>query len=268
MPRPGLTEFFEANRVIRNPRYQPVLLRSSRQVAPFLAWLATRLGISPFHVNFFNLLLSLAACAMFALGPPEARIPTAALLIFWQVLDATDGNMARALGIRSNYGGFVDYLAGMYLVGFLHVSIGVGLFRFPEYSMATVLGWVSDASYLPVYSLIIGAYSSLAMIFFRLTARIIEARFGINLKAVEDQADSASRSMEFSLRKSSLKKMARRLIKNVESIGGLQLVLLLFAAIVGCLEIFLAFYLLVSVSVLATFTVKALIDLKDQHNYL
>ena len=71
MRRLGLTEFLEANRVIRNPRH--------RQVARFPAWLPARLGISPFQL--YHRSLSIAACAIFAIGPPQVRIPTLLVLV-------------------------------------------------------------------------------------------------------------------------------------------------------------------------------------------
>jgi hypothetical protein len=255
--QPRLTDIFDANRDIRD---RAILLSSLRRVAPFLAYVAIRTRISPFHINFFNFLLGLTICGLFALAPPELRIMAASLLIAWQMLDATDGTMARALGIRSNYGGFIDLLGGMFLIAFLHVSIGVGLFRFPEYSLQEFFGMLGlHANYVPAYSVVVGAYCSIAAILFRLTSRIIQVRFGIDLNKATSGADGAGKLPPAS----SFVNVAR----NIEGIGGIQFIILLIAAIFETLEIFLVLYLVINFAVLLGFTAKAFIRLRHRHDY-
>jgi hypothetical protein len=257
MPYPTVRELFAGNRSIT--KYEPLLLRLSRYAAPFLAWLAIRLGISPFHINYATFLLALCTCGTFALGPPDFRVTAAVLLLFWQILDATDGTIARGLGIRSNYGGFVDLLGGMFLLAFLDVSIGLGLYRFPDNSMQQLLDLMDiDFSYLPVYSLIAGAYSSIAAILFRLTSRIIQLRFAIDINRMP--SDHAATAM-------SLKVRLHRVILNVEPVGGLKLIILFIAAALGQLEVFMVFYLIVHLVVLLGSTARALIGLRHQHAY-
>ena len=74
-----------------------LLLMFCRPVGSYFAWGALRLGLRPIHVSCFNFVLVLAACGMFAFGEPRWRLPAALLLILWQLLDATDGTMARAV---------------------------------------------------------------------------------------------------------------------------------------------------------------------------
>jgi hypothetical protein len=237
---------FNANRHIRD---YGVLLIALRRVAPFAAYAAIRMGATPFHINFLNFALGLAICGLFALAPPDLWVPAASLLIVWQLLDATDGTMARALGIRSNYGGFIDLLGGMFLGAFLHVSIGVGLFRFPDGSAQEMLGMLGiHAYYLPAYSVVVGSYCSIAAVLFRLTTRIIQVRFGIDL---------APRLSLFEL-----------LVRNIVGIGGTQPIILLFAAIFEMLEIFLLSYLIINVAVLLGFTAKAFVGLRNRHEYM
>jgi phosphatidylglycerophosphate synthase len=256
MPYPTLPELFAGNRGITG--YQGPLLRLSRYAAPFLAWLAIRLKISPFHINYATFLLALCMCGTFALGPPDLRVTAAVLLLFWQLLDATDGAIARGLGIRSNYGGFVDLLGGMFLLAFLDVSIGLGLYRFPDHSMQQLLDLMDiHFIYLPVYSLIAGAYSSIAAILFRLTSRIIQLRFGIDMN---ERSEAGATAM-------SLKVRLRRVIQDVEQVGGLKLIILFIAAVMGQLEVFVVFYFVVQVVVLLGSTARALIGLRHQHAY-
>jgi hypothetical protein len=129
MRYPGLSDLFDAN---RNVRDYGILLISLRRVAPFVAYAAIRMGATPFHINFFNFAFGLAICGLFALAPPDLRVPTASLLIVWQLLDATDGTMARALGIRSNYGGFIDHLGGIFPSGFSSREHWRGSLSFPR----------------------------------------------------------------------------------------------------------------------------------------
>jgi hypothetical protein len=258
MPYPTLPELFAGNRGIT--RYQGPLLRLCRYAAPFLAWLAIRLKISPFHINYATFLLALCMCGMFALGPPDLRVTAAVLLLFWQLLDATDGAIARGLGIRSNYGGFVDLLGGMFLLAFLDVSIGLGLYRFPDHSMQQLLDLMDiHFTYLPVYSLIAGAYSSIAAILFRLTSRIIQLRFGIDMNETPEAGHRATAM--------SLKLRLHRVIRDVAQIGGLKLIILFIAAALGQLEVFMIFYLVVHLVVLLRSTARALIGLRHQHAY-
>ena len=159
MPFKSIAEIRNANKNIRD---QAVLMRFLRPVAPFIAWGALRLRLSPFHINFLTFSLGIFICFAFAGFGPEWRLVSVFLLVLWQMLDVTDGTMARALEIRSNYGGFIDYLGGIFLLSFLPLSLGMGLYRYPEHSAQFLFSQVSiptNLKYHPNGSMILSIRS-------------------------------------------------------------------------------------------------------------
>lgn len=111
MAYPTIQEVRQANAAVDDNGY--ALLTLSRPLGPYLAWIAIRLRATPRHVNYLSLVLVFVVLVLAAAGGHTGLIAATALVFIWQIVDVTDGTMARALAIRDNFGGFVDYVTGM-----------------------------------------------------------------------------------------------------------------------------------------------------------
>jgi phosphatidylglycerophosphate synthase len=214
----------------------------ARPFGPYLAWLAIRLGLRPRHVTYFSLVAAVALVGFAGFGGPRGPAIATSLIVLWELLDVTDGTMARALGIRDNFGGFVDYAAGIALIAFLPVGVSLGAARYPDASIGPVLGWLGlSAADAPLFLMLCGAIMSSVATFMRVINRTLQVRFG-DAMGDDDETGSARGVMG----------VARMALRNIETIGGLQAVILALAAWTGrlgaALAAYAAFYLLLSVA--------------------
>ncbi len=91
-----------------------------------VAWLCNRLGLTPMAVTSFALLVALAIPAFAAWAPPGA----APLVVFlagaiYQILDCTDGTLARVTNCTSQTGADLDFLIDMTQWAMLYIAIGI-----------------------------------------------------------------------------------------------------------------------------------------------
>ena len=254
MRRVSIKEIREASSRVHDDVW---LLALVRPLGFYLALLFNRLHVSPLAINFANLVLGFAACLGFAFGPVWLNLPCALLLVLWQTLDTADGSLARALKIRSNYGGFIDQLGGLVLLSLIQMSIAVGLYLHPEGLLMERLienlgkiqgdgiGWV----------LILGAFSSVLCTLSRLVNSTIQIRFGSSLLQNGPSA-VAERGQ------------AMTIIKNLENIGGLQIVGIVLFSLLGLLDVLVIFYFLLNAVCFGGVMTKAIISLRHQHTYL
>src|SRR6185436_19510792 len=70
----------------------------ARVLAPPVAWLALKLGLSADVVTFFSIVVGLAGAGGFVLGTAESALIGVVLLQFSYLLDCADGDIARARG--------------------------------------------------------------------------------------------------------------------------------------------------------------------------
>lgn len=233
------------------------LVRILRPSGDYVTWLCLRLGLAPMHVTYFDLVLVLVSCLMFAFLDPSYRVLASIFLILWQLLDIVDGNMARVLGRCSDYGGFVDHICGIFLLAFLHVSIGIGIYFRPEHSVQALLGELGmDIHYLPVYTLILGAISSIAAILVRLFHMIVQDMFGGEM--FQEYGIDYNQPKNVGLITRSIK-----FVRQFECLGGLQIIIVFLASLFGYVEIAIVLYFLLNVAMLGGYTGKALVSLRS-----
>ena len=137
MTAPPLAHIKAANAGLNDGHF--ALIALSRPFGPYLAWAAIRAGLTPRQVNYFSLVLAFFILGLVALGSQTARAAGVALVFVWQVVDVTDGTMARALKIRDNFGGFVDFATGMIVATFLPFCLGIGACLTPDGSLSALL---------------------------------------------------------------------------------------------------------------------------------
>ncbi|HQJ30757.1 MAG TPA: CDP-alcohol phosphatidyltransferase family protein [Syntrophales bacterium] len=221
------------------------LMMMVRPAGVYLAWLALKLGLTPRQVTFASFVFSWIIVGVAAFGGPHGPLAALIMVLFWEAVDVTDGSMARAIKKRDNFGGFLDYAAGVVLIAFLPFALGIGVFLWPEGSIkdaAASFGLVISPS--PALFLAAGAGISVISLLMRLVNRVLYVRFGDSFSQW-DEGDRIS--------KVSLREMINLLVRNLETTGGMQALVFLLAALTGVLEIALGGYLLFYVALLIMF---------------
>ena len=254
MSAPALAEIKAANVRVNDRGY--ALVSMSRPFGPYLAWVAIRLGATPRLVNYLSLGLVFAILGLVGFGDATGRVVGTALVFLWQIVDVTDGTMARALKIRDNFGGFVDYATGIVLAAFLPLSLGVGLFRAPERLLGTLgapLGLAPSEAVVLVLGA--GAVVSAMSLYIRLLNRVLVIRFGEGLAG----------SHAAKARPEGVVNVA---VKNLETIGGLQAVLFFAGAALGILSAVLVLYALFYAGLLLAFAAATHRDYSHRTKYL
>jgi phosphatidylglycerophosphate synthase len=171
-----------------------------------------------------------------------------ALIVGWEFLDVTDGTMARALERRDNYGGFLDYAGGMIIVAFLPLALGIGAYATPDGSLArAIAAFRPDVTVPRATVLIAGALISVISIFMRLLNRVLFLRFGDSHSQWDNDKQWAP---------ASITQIVDLAVRNLETLGGLQAIVLLGAAWLGWVECavtaYCAFYALVFLAFIVT----------------
>lgn len=236
---PALADIKAANAAVDDRGY--ALVSFSRRFGPYLAWLALRLGRTPRQVNYFSLVLAFAILGLVAFAGTPGRLAGTLLVFAWQIVDVTDGTMARALRIRDNFGGFVDYATGIVLASFLPLALGAGLWASPDGSLSRVLSRPDlSPSSSGAIAFAAGAAVSALSLYMRLLNRVLVIRFGEALQGSRAGLPQAEGP-------------GRLALKNLETIGGLQAVVWCAGAFGGVLEVVLAGYAAFYVLLLGAF---------------
>ncbi|GJM44055.1 MAG: hypothetical protein DHS20C21_08970 [Gemmatimonadota bacterium] len=245
MTAPALSDIKAANAAVNDRGY--ALVSFSRPFGPYLAWLAIRMGTTPRQVNYFSLLLVFAILGLVAAGGSTGRICGTALVFLWQIIDVTDGTMARALKIRDNFGGFVDYATGMVIASFLPFCLAIGVYGVPDGSFTLALAEVGRTVADPsVLVLMAGAGVSMLSLYMRLINRVLLIRFGDSLAGSRSSKQPAAGAVS----------RLHTIVKNLETIGGVQAMVFCAAAVAGLLEIVLVVYFFFYVALLGVFALS------------
>jgi phosphatidylglycerophosphate synthase len=256
MPAPPLADIKAANARLKDGRM--ALLALSRPLGPYLAWVAIRVGLTPRQVNYFSLSLVGFLLGLVALGDDRTRAVGLALVFLWQVIDVTDGTMARAQKIRDNFGGFVDFATGMVAATFLPFCLGIGLSRRPDGSLAALLGRLGVTPDDPGRLVLVAAAGiSVISLYIRLISRVLVIRFGESVDSL-----AASRAAERP------PNWFQTVARNLETLGGAQAFVFFGGAALGQLELVVIGYALFYVAILAAFAVSTHRTYRDRTRYL
>lgn len=237
-----------------NIRDQSLLRYLVRPIGNYTAWVALKCKLTPNNVSYFNLIISICICVGFAAGNAQTRVITSTMLLIWQIIDVTDGTMARTLNIRSNYGGFIDDLGGLIIIAFLPICVGINLFNQPEYlyqdNLAVILN--NDISYKNAIFFMC-ATNSIISVTSRLFDKMLKIRFRkiLNKKLINEHKNLNSMTI----------------IKNLENLGGFQIVLLINASIFQCLELYVFFYFVIYITMLPLLIVIKLYTMRNCVEY-
>lgn len=214
-------------------------------VRPFaapLAWLVLRAGLTARTVTYFGLAMACAIAGLIASGRPNAAVIGLALVLIWEVVDVIDGTMARALGSRDNFGGFIDYVSGLVLIALLPLALGVAAYRSPDHSLSQLLPQITLD---PAWPVVAGAVTAMTGLLMRLVNRVILARFGDSYSTWGEAAVDDTPAG-----------IAQIVVRNLEAIGGVRIFVLLGFALAGKLELGVAFYTLFGLLLLGVFVIS------------
>lgn len=100
----------------------------SRPLSFVTAYIFANMGLSANMVSLISLIEAFIACAFIMIGD-KFLIWGIILFLFWDVLDCTDGNIARLTKTSSPVGVFYDAVAGYAAVAFIYLSVGVAAYR-------------------------------------------------------------------------------------------------------------------------------------------
>lgn len=257
MTHPKLHEIKQANASVNDEGYY--LLTVCRFFGPYFAWVAIRLGLTPRQVNYVALVVAIMVFPVAAFGGSDGLIAAMTLVFVWQLIDVTDGTMARSLKIRDNFGGLVDYSTGMVVAAFLPLALGIGASLTPDGSAEPILRFFSIELENPsVLVLIAGAGISTISMYMRLINRVLYIRFGNSLTAGKAAEENPAER----------KGVIFGLAKNVETLGGLQAILFFTGAATGTLDALLIGYLVFYCAVFSGFVVSVYRNYSDRRQYL
>ncbi|MBZ0268007.1 hypothetical protein K8I85_07615, partial [bacterium] len=241
MTAPPLADIKAANAKLNDGRF--ALISLSRPLGPYLAWVAIRVGLTPRQVNYFAMALAFFILGIVSMGSPAARTIGVSLVFLWQVVDVTDGTMARALKIRDNFGGFVDFATGMVVATFLPFCLGVGACLHPDGSLAALLTRFGVEVARPeILVLIAAGMTSVISLYVRLISRVLLIRFGESVNGIQAMRERRNETNWFAT-----------FGRNLEALGGLQAFVFFTGALLGQLEVVLVGYAVFYAMILVAF---------------
>ncbi|MPY69189.1 MAG: hypothetical protein GEU92_03780 [Alphaproteobacteria bacterium] len=252
---PTVAEIRRANAAVDDNGY--LLLTATRPVGPYLAWLWMRLGMTPRQVNYMSIVLAAVILWLAAAGGAAGLVWATGLCFAWQAVDVSDGTMARALRIRDNFGGFVDYSCGMLIVAFLPLCLGIGACLAPDGSLGGAFRAFGLAPPPPVAVLAMGAGIAVISLYMRLINRVLQIRFGDSLSE-PDKTGGGAGAM----------RLAREVLKNLETIGGVQAIAFFASAVAGMIELAIALYFVLYCLIFVAFAASVYRNYGNRRAYL
>ena len=177
-------------------------------------------------VTVFSVFVGIASSALFVFGNYTLAIIGAALLNFWLLLDATDGNLARCVE-KQPYGEFLDALGSYVITASMGICYGIYIYRNP--------GLISSGDYRVLF-LILGAFASV----FDIAMRLIHQKF---VNTTNELIERGVLEKVSTVKKGFVYNVGLRFIMEF-GIGGLLPLAVLLSTIFGWLD-FVIIYLVV-----------------------
>ncbi|NQT90952.1 MAG: CDP-alcohol phosphatidyltransferase family protein, partial [Candidatus Omnitrophica bacterium] len=129
----------------KKTRHNWYALNVTHRCSILIVKLIYKRDISPDFITLLSIISGLIACAFFLLAGPFSCLIGALFLQGFYILDAVDGQLARAQGRPSTTGAYFDYISNHIVHSLVFITIGLGLYRHtasPLYMFAGFLaGW-------------------------------------------------------------------------------------------------------------------------------
>lgn len=122
-----------------------------RPISFVLSSLCANLNISANAVSCFSIIVAIVGPILFLFNNFVCAIVGAGLIVFWAILDCTDGNLARSYK-KQPYGDFFDAISSYILIALMCLCVGIytfnngGLFVKPFTMWILILGALASTS--------------------------------------------------------------------------------------------------------------------------
>ncbi len=203
----------------------------SRPLSFLFTYVLINLGFTANMVSIISIFEAILACVFLALG--GSFLPWGIVLfLLWDVLDCTDGNIARVKGTSSLVGEYMDAISGYTAPAFIYLSVGVAAYRttylFPNYGY---------------WFIVLGAVASISDILSRIIyQKYVVTEYKLGVIQAKGNIDEE--------RSSGLKHIADVIMKNL-TYSCLFMPLLVIAYFTSLFDVLVAFYAVYSAAVLA-----------------
>lgn len=124
------------------PRWEPPLCLN-RLIARRFFPMILRIPVTPNQWTFFSLLLGMAAVGCVAQGSASLGLAGALLFEFFYMVDNWDGEVARAKGLSSRWGGWFDVMVDALVQVGLALALAAGILRRGAPPWILQVGWVA-----------------------------------------------------------------------------------------------------------------------------
>lgn len=196
-----------------------------RPISFYTASVAANIGIGANDVSYFSMLVAIIGSLCYVIGQRWANIVGALLVIFWMVLDCTDGNLARSIK-KQPFGEFADGASSYILINFLFSALGITTYKSGGL-IFDVGAWI--LLFLGVFG---GGTDSLA--------RLLYQKFENDRKMQETLSGQAD-TKETRTAQNKLIKLHDRIDKEL-GLNGIFLPAILVCSIFNWLDVFVLFY--------------------------
>jgi phosphatidylglycerophosphate synthase len=129
-------------------RYIPVDRLIVRPLASLIVRGVFKTGITPNHLTFISFFLSLAAAVVYAVGRPAYVVIGGSLAMLSDIFDNADGMLARAKGLSSRYGAFLDLFLDRICDFAVLTGVTFGIYRVSGDPRVLKLGLLTIGFYL------------------------------------------------------------------------------------------------------------------------
>lgn len=187
--------------------------------AAFVQW-----GVSATQATYVSLLFGVLAWPLLAHGGGFWMFAGVVCVWIWSLMDYVDGNIARFSGTSSSYGKFLDDFGGVVIQVGTFYAIGLGLYRDPPKDLLD-----------PGVYLVAGSLTSLTL----LLSSALHLKFHAVFSGAEQKSADEPKAEGSSL--------LVWIYRNVTKTPGIVLPLMLLAAVLGRLDVFILFYAVVFV---------------------
>ena len=196
-----------------------------RPISFYTASFAANRGIGANDVSYFSMLIAIIGSVLYLLDNRVTYIIGALLIIFWMVLDCTDGNLARSVK-QEPFGEFADGASSYILINFLFAALGVAAYKSEGILLSSGTWWI----------VLLGAFGggsdSLARLLFQ---KFENNKNSEMIKHIDDSSIATDN------KKGNLVKIHDRIDKEL-GLNGIFLPALLICSIFLWFDIFVLFY--------------------------
>ena len=197
-----------------------------RPISFFVAGFAARNNISANQISFFSLLIATIGAVLYLPNSIVPHIIGALFIVFWLILDCTDGAIARSVKQQS-YGDFADGISSYGLINFLFICLGVAAYQTDGLLIGKNTYWIIALGGAA------GAFDSLArLIYQKFAATELKLQLDGKIKA-EERSDANNQK--------GIQGLYRKVMREL-GILGLFIPALILCTCMQWLDVFVIFY--------------------------